>query len=126
MDEHEAEEIVMNLVVHGGEARSSAIEAVAAARTGDFAQADKLMSASSDALAAAHGYQSRQISAEMSLKGGRAVSLLMVHGQDYLMNAITTHDLAVQIIELCRQLSESGTLTPPIGGDLSATEAGTE
>lgn len=124
MDEHEAEEIVMNLVVHGGEARSCAIEAIAAARAGDFARADKLMSASSDALMAAHGYQSRQISAEMSPEGGRAVSLLMVHGQDHLMNAITTHDLAVQIIGLCRQLSGNGILTPQVDGGMRAGEAG--
>jgi hypothetical protein len=31
----------------------------------------------------------------------------MVHGQDHLMNAITVHDLAEQIIGLCKQLVEA-------------------
>lgn len=126
MNEQEAEEVVMNLVVHGGEAKSSAIEAIAAARAGDFDQADRLMVASTDALNAAHNYQSRQIGAEMSPEGGRPVSLLMVHGQDHLMSAVTTRDLAVQIIDLCRQLSSAGALLPvaPEGGTTRDTGKG--
>lgn len=125
MNEREAEEVVMNLVVHGGEAKSSAIEAIEAARAGDFDRADRLMSASAAALSAAHDYQSRQIGAEMSSEGGRTVSLLMVHGQDHLMNAVTTRDLAVQIIGLCRQLSAAGAL-PPAACEGGAHGAGTE
>ena len=113
MNEQEAEDIVMNLVAHGGEAKSCAMEAIAAARRGDFGEADRLMSDSADALAAAHDYQSGQISAEMSPEGGKPVSLLMVHGQDHLMNAATTYDLAAQIIGLCHQLYEGGTLARP-------------
>ena len=43
MDENEAEAIVSNLVVHGGDAKSFAIEAIEAARKGNFAQADDLL-----------------------------------------------------------------------------------
>ena len=37
------DEIVMNLVVEGGNARSLAMEAIQAAKKGDFAQADQRM-----------------------------------------------------------------------------------
>ena len=42
------------------------------------------------------------IQEELNAEEKRAVDLLMVHGQDHLMNAMTVRDLAVEIIELCK------------------------
>ena len=107
MDENEAEAIVSNLVVHGGDAKSFAIEAIEAARKGNFAQADDLLLQSKDALNKAHEYQTKQIRQEITGDRNKPVSLLMVHGQDHLMNAITVHDLAAQIVGLCKQIIKS-------------------
>ena len=43
MKKYTAEDIVMNLVCNGGDCRSKALEAIQAARKGDFEQADALM-----------------------------------------------------------------------------------
>ena len=43
MKKYTAEDIVMNLVCNGGDCRSKALEAIQAARKGNFEQADALM-----------------------------------------------------------------------------------
>ncbi len=104
----DAEEIVMNLIVNGGDAKSKALEAIRAARRGEFEKAEKLMKASSAALNNAHRFQTDLIQAEAAGDKKAEISLLMIHGQDHLMNAMTTRDLAAEIIELCRQLKGKG------------------
>ena len=37
-----------------------------------------------------------------------ALSLLMVHGQDHLMNAITFLDMAKEMVDVYRKLEEVG------------------
>ena len=46
-----------------------------------------------------------RIQQEIIGQDNKPLSLLMVHGQDHLMCALTTHDLAVQIVELCKQVT---------------------
>ena len=48
-----------------------------------------------------------RIQQEIIGQDNKPLSLLMVHGQDHLMCALTTHDLAVQIVELCKQVTTS-------------------
>lgn len=98
------EDIVMNLVVNGGDARTKAIEAIRAAKKGDFEKADGLMAASYEAINAAHVFQTTLLQGEMDEDHPEPVevSLLMVHGQDHLMNAMTMQDIAVELIDLLK------------------------
>ena len=98
----EMEQIIMDLVVNGGMARSLAIEAIRNARQGNFEEADKLMKESAETLSKAHEVQTELITKEA---GGEhmEVQLLMVHAQDHVMNAMTVYDLAVEIIELLKE-----------------------
>ena len=98
------EEVVMGLIVPAGNAKSDAIKAIAAARRGDFQQADELISKADEEIIAAHERQSEEIRDMLSGKAGDSVNLIMVHGQDHLMNAITTIDLSKQIIGLLKEL----------------------
>lgn len=95
------EMIIMKLVVNGGQARSLAIEAIRAAKTGDFGQADRLLAECDASLFETHEVQTEMIQKEA---GGEhmPVQLLMVHAQDHLMNAMTVRDLAVEIVEILR------------------------
>ncbi|MGL5435321.1 MAG: PTS lactose/cellobiose transporter subunit IIA [Lachnospiraceae bacterium] len=99
--ERTMEQIIMELVVNGGDARSSALEAIRAAREKDFEEATACLKRADEALHRAHEIQTSLIQKEA---GGEhiEVQLLMVHAQDHLMNAMTVKDLAVEIIELCR------------------------
>lgn len=102
------EEVVMNLIVPSGSARSAAIEALKAARAGDFDHADELLAQAREQVLKAHECQSEIIRQELNAPEGEktGVSLVMVHGQDHLMNAITMCDLAEQIIELTRAAAQ--------------------
>ena len=94
------EEVVSHLIVPTGLARSSAIQAIAAARAGRFDEAAEKLKAGDDAINEAHEHQSDEIRAMLNGADSGPVSLSMVHGQDHVMNAITTLDLARQIVAL--------------------------
>ena len=105
MTREELELTVMELVVNSGAARSSALEAVACAGKGDMEGAKACMEAASSQLLAAHEVQTEMIQEE--IRGNRTeVTLLMVHAQDHLMNALTVKDLAEQIVKLCQIIRE--------------------
>ncbi|WP_336624235.1 PTS lactose/cellobiose transporter subunit IIA [Clostridium boliviensis] len=96
------EMIVMKLVVNGGNARSTAIEALRAAKAGDFKKADELMEEADTILKEAHEIQTEMIQNE--LNGNKVeVGLLMVHAQDHLMNAMTVMDLSKEMIDILRK-----------------------
>lgn len=92
------EAVIMGIIMHGGNARSYAMQAMQEARVGNFEEAQKLMEASDEALNEAHHIQTNLIQDEVRGESVE-ISLLMIHAQDHLMNAMTVRDLAVEIIE---------------------------
>lgn len=99
MNEHE--EIIMQLITNSGDARSSCLKAIRAARKGEFDEADALLIKTKEFLAKAHKTQTSLIHNEM--QGNHfPVSLLIIHAQDHLMNAMTMRDLAVEMIEILK------------------------
>lgn len=96
-----AEDIIMELVVNGGNARSLALKAVEAAKEKDFQKAEELMEESGDFLGRAHQFQTTLIQGEIT--GNKTeISMILIHGQDHLMNAMTVNELAAQMIEMYR------------------------
>lgn len=97
------EQIVFGLILHGGNGRSSAMEAIAAAKKGDISTAREKLQEASDALNEAHKIQTSLIQGEV--RGEKSsVSLLMVHAQDHLMNAMTVKDLAREFVDLYEKM----------------------
>lgn len=96
-------EIVMGLIMHGGDAKSSAMEAIHAAKSGNFEEAEDKITAAEDGLTKAHGYQTTLLTKEAN-EDSVEITLLMVHGQDHLMNAITVKDLAIEVIDVYRKI----------------------
>jgi PTS system cellobiose-specific IIA component len=93
------EETIFQIILHGGNGKSSAMEAIAAAKTGDIEGAKAKIQESIDALNEAHHIQTSLIQGE--IRGEKTeMSLLMVHAQDHLMNAITMKDLANEFVDL--------------------------
>lgn len=97
------ETIMMELVVNGGNARSCAMQAIAAAREGEFVLAKKRMKEADEAIEKAHEFQTGILQAEAS---GECLemSLIMVHAQDHLMNSMTVRDLAKEFIKLYKKV----------------------
>jgi PTS system cellobiose-specific IIA component len=99
MDTTSLEQIVMELVVNGGDARSKAMQAIKAAKKGDMNLAKQKINESNEALNKAHEIQTSLIQNEAA--GDHIqVTLLMVHAQDHLMNAMTIRDLAQEMIDM--------------------------
>ncbi|AIM24787.1 PTS lactose/cellobiose transporter subunit IIA [Melissococcus plutonius] len=98
-------EVAMHLIVYGGNAKSDAMEAITAAKKGDFELADQKIKDAENSLVQAHHSQTAMLTQEA--KGESVpISLLTVHSQDHLMTAIAFTDLAKEFIEVYRQLNE--------------------
>lgn len=79
------------------------MEAIAAAKQGNFTQAREKLKEAGEALNEAHHFQTTLIQNEV--RGQKfEMSLLMVHAQDHLMNAITVKDLAGEVVDLYEHL----------------------
>lgn len=102
-----AERTVMELIVYSGDARSKAIEAMRKAKNGEMETAKAKIKEADEQLNIAHNHQTKMIQMEA---GGEIMdfSLLLVHAQDHLMNAITIRDLAKEIIAIHEKLKEAG------------------
>lgn len=96
---------IMGLIMNGGNAKSSAFEAIKAAKNGDFTKADAKLKEADKFLVDAHNSQTGMLTKEAN--GEHVpITLLMVHSQDHIMNAITFRDLAGEIVDLYKKLAE--------------------
>ncbi|MCF0149367.1 MAG: PTS lactose/cellobiose transporter subunit IIA [Clostridium sp.] len=99
MEEQMNLDVIMQLIMFGGDAKSNAMEAIQAAKTGDFELAKAKIAEAGASLTKAHHSQTEMLTKEA--QGERTeLSLLMVHGQDHLMTSIAFTDLAKEIVEL--------------------------
>ncbi|MDO4666717.1 MAG: PTS lactose/cellobiose transporter subunit IIA [Streptococcus sp.] len=105
MYQEEELQTIMSLIMYGGEAKSSAFEAIAVAKEGDFDKADEKIKQAQEALNLAHHAQTEMLTKEASGDGAK-VGLLMVHGQDHLMTSICFVDLAKEFIDVYKELKK--------------------
>lgn len=99
------EQIIFEIISHGGNAKSLAYEALDAATAFNFEQANELMAESDQEMSKAHNIQTELIQSEIN--GDKVqTSLLMIHAQDHLMTAISEKNLIEKMIELYQKLEE--------------------
>ncbi|MGT2934939.1 PTS lactose/cellobiose transporter subunit IIA [Streptococcus castoreus] len=98
-------EAIMGLIMYGGEAKGKAVEAIHAARDGQFSTAKALLQEATNSLNVAHKSQTNLLSQEAS-GGSVELSLLMVHGQDHMMTALAFIDLAKELVSVYEKISE--------------------
>lgn len=98
------EEAVMELLIHAGQARSDAMEAIRCARDKDWEATHRLMQSSEEASREAHKIQTKLIGEDEGC-GKISVNLILVHAQDHLMTAMLCQDLAQEIILLRQDMS---------------------
>jgi PTS system cellobiose-specific IIA component len=98
----EDQEAIFQLIVNGGNVRSSSMEAISLAKEGKYTLARKMLQEAANELHEAHKIQTQLIQKEA--RGERQeITLLMVHAQDHLMNAMTVKDLAQELVDLYEQ-----------------------
>lgn len=103
MDDEKRMQIVMGIIMAGGNAKAHAVEAIIAAKKGDFTEAEKKLEEANQAIVDAHNTQTEMLTAEA--RGEHTpIDLYMVHAQDHLMTGITFVDLAKEIVEVYKKV----------------------
>lgn len=98
------EEIVLNIIMHSGEARNHSMEAITLAKQGEFMKAKDLIVKADEELGYAQNSQTSLIQNEAE-NDKIEISLLLIHAQDHLMTTMTFKDLAVELIEVHERLN---------------------
>lgn len=97
-------ESVMSLIMHSGEAKSNAFEAIQKAKK-PFEEAHEKLKAADEALVLAHKSQTVMLTQEA--QGEKIeLSLLMMHAQDHLMTSLTFIDLAKEVVAVYERLNQ--------------------
>lgn len=96
-------QVSFQLILHAGNARSSAMEAIQAAKNGDYSTAENKLSAAEKSFQNAHHVQTELLQQEA--KGNeQQPTILLIHAQDHLMTAWTVKELAQEMIELYQKI----------------------
>jgi cellobiose PTS system EIIA component len=100
-------ETAFQIILHAGNGKSNAMEAIQEAKAGRFSEADRLIQEAGEELVKAHDHQTRLLQGEA---GGKTtpVNVILVHSLDHLMTSMAVRDLAVEIIELYRSNRSGG------------------
>lgn len=99
------ETVIFEIILHAGNARAEAYDALAAAKTGDFAKAAAHMARAEEEVGVAHRAQADVIQREAAGEK-QEISLLFVHAQDHLMTAVAEKSLIGQMIETEKTIRE--------------------
>ncbi|ABY95576.1 phosphotransferase system PTS lactose/cellobiose-specific IIA subunit [Thermoanaerobacter mathranii subsp. mathranii str. A3] len=93
------EQIVFTIISHAGNARSICFDALKHAKEGNFVEAENCLNKASEELLEAHHVQTDMIHKEAQGEK-QEVTLLLIHAEDHLMNAILAKELITEMIEL--------------------------
>lgn len=94
-------ETAFQIILHAGNGKSNAMEAIQEAKEGNFTKSDELMEAASEELNKAHDFQTKLLQDEANGEES-PLNLMLVHSQDHLMTSMTVRDLAVELVEVYR------------------------
>lgn len=91
------------IILHAGNARSSAMEAISLAKRYKFTAANEKIAVAEEAFVKAHQEQAELIQTEAS-GGKNHISIILIHAQDHLMTAMTVKDLAIEMIDMYKKM----------------------
>lgn len=97
--------LAFKIISDGGDASAKFLTAIQNAEDGDFESAENNLKEGQASLVLAHKIQFDLLQKEVSGETTE-YSLLMVHAQDHLMNAILLKDLAHSIVRLNKKVAE--------------------
>ena len=104
----ELEQQIIGIISAAGDSKGKAFEALRKVKESDYEGARALLEESRKIDLEAHKIQTKLIQSEMDPEAEKPeLSLLMVHAQDHLMNAILLKDMASSIIKLNKKLVAS-------------------
>ncbi|WP_321008337.1 PTS lactose/cellobiose transporter subunit IIA [Hungatella effluvii] len=96
-------EVSFQIIMHGGDARSKALEAIRASDRYEFEKAEALIKEAKESLKKAQEAQTGLIQKEAA--GDRQeVNIILIHSQDHFSMAMTSIDLSEQVLRLNRKI----------------------
>lgn len=95
--------VAFRLIAAAGDSKSDSMNAIKAARKGNFEKAEEFLKSAEEKMNQAHEIQFNMIQQESS-GNPVAVNIILVHAQDHLTMALVVKDMAEEIIELYRHL----------------------
>ncbi|KGX86860.1 PTS lactose/cellobiose transporter subunit IIA [Pontibacillus litoralis] len=97
------EQVSFEIILHAGNARSSAMEALQIVKQNDYDGAMQKIEEAETELHKAHKAQTQLLQQEAQGEG-KAPTVLLVHAQDHLMTAMTLKDMAKEMIDLYKEV----------------------
>lgn len=102
MNKEETTMLGFEIVAYAGDARSKLLEALNAAKNGEFDKAEQLVEEADKCIVDAHNAQTSLLAKEASGED-IAYSVTMMHGQDHLMTTLLLKDMMKHMIELYKR-----------------------
>lgn len=99
------EAVIINIIIEAGTANSMLQQAYLKMVEGNEKETEEMLEKANEALVKAHEAQT-DLLREESEGNNSQVSLLMVHAQDHLMNAILCKQLITNLIDMQKQINE--------------------
>lgn len=103
----EIQQLSFMIILHAGNARSAAMEAISLAKEFDFIAARDKIEEADKAFTLAHAEQTTLLQNEASGERNE-ISVILIHAQDHLMTAMTVKDLANEMIDMYEKIKEMG------------------
>ncbi|MCY8923001.1 PTS lactose/cellobiose transporter subunit IIA [Bacillus atrophaeus] len=97
------EQVSFEIILHAGNARSSAMEALQHVKNNEYDSGYQKIQEAEAELLQAHQAQTRLLQKEAQGEG-LSPNLLLIHAQDHLMMSMTVKDVAKEMIHLYQEL----------------------
>ncbi|MGL5694054.1 MAG: PTS lactose/cellobiose transporter subunit IIA [Peptostreptococcaceae bacterium] len=98
-------EISFGIIGFAGDSKGIAFEAIRESKQGNIEKARELIQESKETIQQAHRYQTELIQSEA--QGNKTdMSVILVHAQDHLMNAMNFQQLAEEFIDVYERLEK--------------------
>jgi len=106
MTKEEVQLISFQVIANAGEAFDAYVQAVKAASEFDFVKSEEMMKSAAQSMVSAHQAQTDLLNAEIN---GEEIpfSVILIHGQDHLMHAMSYEQNAKDMITLYKKMAES-------------------
>ncbi|HAH60702.1 MAG TPA: PTS lactose/cellobiose transporter subunit IIA [Treponema sp.] len=99
-------ETSMEIIADAGDGKSQAMEAIQAAKKGDFGRAEELLQNSHNSIVKAHKNHSGLLFHDAD-KNDVKVTMLMVHAADHLSGADIIESIAVELVQLYKEVKHA-------------------
>jgi len=97
------EQLIMTIIANAGESRSASMEAIEAARNGNYEEAEALLRKADEAMYAAHDAHNQILFQDAG--GAHApMTFILVHASNHMSVAEVTRDMANEFIKTFKEM----------------------